>query len=142
MGFKEQQSVYPDQRFYLEAKAKAYKAEQANRKTINELQHFSLALLEFTREVCKPLTTIQNKSLKQEKKIVIHLQNQSAQIIDPLKAIENNLKGLNLNKNDQHEQRTMSERSIKDPEITLSENECINLIESDDNMDEIFGITE
>ena len=44
MGFKEQQSLYPDQQSYLEAKAKAYKAEQANRKTINDLQHFSSAL--------------------------------------------------------------------------------------------------
>ena len=51
MEFKEQQS-------YSEAKAKAYKAEQANRKTINYLQHFSSALLERTSEVFKPLTSI------------------------------------------------------------------------------------
>ena len=36
----------------------------------------------------------------------------------------------------------MSERLFRDPEGTLSKNECINLIESDDNMDELFGITE
>ena len=60
----------PDQQSYLEAKANAYKAEQANRKTINDLQHFSSALLERTSEVFKPLTTIQNKSLEQEKEIV------------------------------------------------------------------------
>ena len=36
----------------------------------------------------------------------------------------------------------MSERSLRDPEATLSKNEYINLIESKDNMDELFGITE
>ena len=130
MGFKKQQS-------YLEAKAKAYKAEQANRKTINDLQHFSSALLERTSEVFKPLTTIQNKSLEQEKEIVTQLKN--AQIIDPLKAIEN--KDLNL-KDDQNAQKTMSEHSLRDPEGTLSKNECINLIESDGNMDKLFCIAE
>ena len=50
-----------------------------------------------------------------------------------MKAIENKPGDLNL-KNDQHAQRT--------PEGTLSENECINLIESDDNIDELFSITE
>ena len=34
MGLNEQQS-------YLEVNAKAYKAKQANRKTINNLKHFS-----------------------------------------------------------------------------------------------------
>ena len=87
MGFNEQQS-------YLEAKAKAYKAEQANRKTINDLQHFRSALLERTSEVFKLLTTIQNKSLEQEKEIVTQLKN--VQIIDPLKAIENKPGDLNL----------------------------------------------
>ena len=51
MGLNEQQS-------YLEAKAKAYKAEQANLKRINDFQHFSSALLERTSDVFKPLTTI------------------------------------------------------------------------------------
>ena len=36
----------------------------------------------------------------------------------------------------------MFERSIKDPDETLSKNEYINLIESDDNIGEIFSITE
>ena len=36
----------------------------------------------------------------------------------------------------------MSERSIKDSEGTLSQNECINLFKSDDNIDELFGKTE
>ena len=57
MGLNEQQS-------YLEVNAKAYKAKQANRKTINNLKHFSSTLLERTSEVFKPLTTIQNKSLE------------------------------------------------------------------------------
>ena len=79
MGIKDKQRktsslanevLYPDQRSYLEVKGKAYKAKQANRKTINDLQHFSAALLERTSEVFKPLTTIQNKSLEQEKEIV------------------------------------------------------------------------
>ena len=82
MGLNEQQS-------YLEAKAKAYKAEQANHKTINDLQHFSSALLERTSEVFKLLTTIQNKSLQQI--IVTQLKDQIAWIINPLKAIEKNL---------------------------------------------------
>ena len=51
MGLNEQQS-------YLEAKATAYKAEQANLKRINDFQHFSSALLERTSDVFKPLTTI------------------------------------------------------------------------------------
>ena len=76
MGFKEQQKktsglanevLYSDQQSYLEAKAKAYKAEQAYRKTINYLQHFSSALLGRKSKVFKPLTTIQNKSLEQKK---------------------------------------------------------------------------
>ena len=87
IGLNEKQS-------YLEAKAKAYKAEQANRKTINDLQHFSSALLERTSEVFKPLTTFQNKSLEQEKEIVALLKNDhrtmsERSIIDPLKAIKN-----------------------------------------------------
>ena len=140
MGFKEQQSLYPDQRSYLEEKAKAYKAEQTNRQTINDLQHFSSALIERTSEVFKPLTTIQNKSLQQEKEIVTMLKDQNARNIDPLQAIENQPWDLNL-KDAKHARRTMSERLIRDPEGTLSKNECIYLIKSDDNMDELLGIT-
>ena len=139
MGFNEQQS-------YLEAKAKAYNAEQANRKTINDLQHFSSALLERTSEVFKPLTTIQNKSLEQEKEIVTQLKN--AQIIDPLKAIENkpgDVKPIEA-KDDKHvniNENIELEPSLHLPDQrSLSKNECIDLIESDDNMDELFGITE
>ena len=99
MGLKEQQRktsglanevLYMDQRSYLEAKETAYKAEQANCKTINDLQHFSSALLERTSKVFKPLTTIHNKSLVQENKIVAQLRNQNAQIIDPLKLLKIN----------------------------------------------------
>ena len=68
-GLKERQILYLDQRSYLQTKAKAYKAEQANRKTINDLQHFSSALLERTSQVFKPFTTIQNKTLEQEKQM-------------------------------------------------------------------------
>ena len=66
-----------------------------------------------------------------------------------MKAIENKHGDLNLKKEnsvrqvyDQHTGNTLSERSFRDSEGTLSKNECINLIESDDNMDELFGITE
>ena len=140
MGLNEQQS-------YLEAKAKAYKAEQSNGKTINDLQHFSLALLERTSKVFNPLTTIQNKSLEQEKEIVALLKN--AHILDPLTTIENkpgNVKAIDtkdnkhadINENIEHETT-----SIRLPDqMSLFKNECINLIESDDNMDELFGITE
>ena len=66
-----------------------------------------------------------------------------------MKAIENKPGDLNLKEDnsvrqiyDLHTGRTMSEHSFRDPEKTLSKNECINLIKSDDNMDELFGITE
>ena len=41
---------------YLETKAKAYKAEQHNRKSINNLKSFSSALLERATELFKPIT--------------------------------------------------------------------------------------
>ena len=87
MGLNEQQS-------YLEAKTKAYKVEMAKRITINDLQHFSSALLQRISEIFKPLTTIKNKSLQQEKEIVTQLKNDhrtmsKRSIIDPLKAIAN-----------------------------------------------------
>ena len=140
IGLNEQQS-------YLEAKATAYKAEQANRKTTNDLQHFSSTLLECTSSVFKPLTTIQNKSLEQEKKIVAQLKN--AHILDPLKAIENkpgDVMAIEA-KDDKHvdinENVKQETTSLRLPDQrTLSKNECINLIKSDDNMDELFGITE
>ena len=45
---------------------KAWKAEQENRKIINDIEHFHSSLLESTSEVFKPLTTNQDKSLKEE----------------------------------------------------------------------------
>ena len=47
MGFKE---LYPDKQSYAEAKAKAYKAEQENRKIINDKEQFTSALYESTSE--------------------------------------------------------------------------------------------
>ena len=78
MGITGQQNTErPTVLDYLEAKAKAYKAEQANRKTINNLRHFSSALLERTSEVFKPITTNQDnnqellaKTLEQEQKAI------------------------------------------------------------------------
>ena len=60
MKFKLQQSYNPDKTSYLKTNAKAYMAEQSNRKTINYLHFFSLLLLKRTSEVFKPITTIQN----------------------------------------------------------------------------------
>ena len=67
MGFRQ---LYPDEQSYAEAKAKAYKAKQENRKNINHREHFSSALYESTSEVFKPLTNNQDKSLKDEQNIV------------------------------------------------------------------------
>ena len=118
------------QQYYLEAKAKAYKAEQATRKTINDLRHFSSALLERSSEVFKPITTNQDKNqqllakaLEQEKK-----------------AIENKPEKEN------HSVKTglldqQEEGFHYEDKETLSKIECIDLIESDKNMKELFGIT-
>ena len=67
MKFKKQQS-------YVKAKPKKiYTTKQANRKTIYDLLHFSIPLLERTSKVFKPLSIIQNKSLKQKNEIVSQL---------------------------------------------------------------------
>ena len=65
-----------------------------------------------------------------------------------MKAIENKPGDLNLKVDnsvrqvyDQDTGRTMFEHSFRDPEGTLSKNECINLINSDNNKNEWFGIT-
>ena len=54
MGFKD---LYKDEQSYADAKMKAWKSEQENRKIINDREHFHSALLESTSEVFKPLTT-------------------------------------------------------------------------------------
>ena len=74
MGLKE---LYRDEASYGEAKARAYKAEQENRKIINDREHFTSALYESTSEVFKPLTNNQNKFLKQEKNIVKEISDLS-----------------------------------------------------------------
>ena len=74
---------------YLEANAKAYKAEQANRKTINDLRHFSSALLERTSEVFKPITTNQDKNQQFLSKSLEQERDQNTKIINSLKAHEN-----------------------------------------------------
>ena len=53
MGFRQ---LYPYNKSYASAQAKAFKAEQENRKIINEREQFYSALLESTSEVFKPLT--------------------------------------------------------------------------------------
>ena len=68
MRFKENQSLYQNQQSYLEVKATSYKAKQTNRKTINDLQHFSSAILERTTEVFKMLLPF--KKIIRPKKIV------------------------------------------------------------------------
>ena len=61
MGFHE---LYPDEQSYAEAKARAFKAEQKNRKIINDREHFHSALLVSTSKIFIPLTKNQDKSLK------------------------------------------------------------------------------
>ena len=74
MEFRE---LYPDEQSYAEAIARAFKAEQENRKIINYREHFHSTLLESTSEVFKPLTTNQDKSLKEEEKIVKEISDLS-----------------------------------------------------------------
>ena len=74
MGFKE---LHKDEASYAEAKAKAYKAVQENRKIINNREHFTLALYESTSEVFKPLTNNQDKSLKEKQNIVKEISDLS-----------------------------------------------------------------
>ena len=124
MGITEQQN-------YLDAKAKAYKAEQANQKTINDLRHFSSALLERTSEVFKPITTNQNKnqqllakSLEQEIKAIKNKHKKDVDIVHPIEGPIDREEGIQL-----------------EYKGTLSKIECIDLIESDENMNELFRIT-
>ena len=74
MGFKD---LYKDEASYAEAKAKAFKAEQKNRKIINDREHLISALYESTSEVFKPLIKNQDKSLKEEQNIVKEISNLS-----------------------------------------------------------------
>ena len=74
MGFKE---PYSDKQSYAKAKAKAFKAEQENRKIINDTKHFTLALYESTSEVFKPLKNNQDKSLKEVQNIVKEISDLS-----------------------------------------------------------------
>ena len=53
MGYRE---LYEDEESYAEAKMKAWKAEQENRKFINYRKHFNTALYETTSDVFKQLT--------------------------------------------------------------------------------------
>ena len=53
MGIKE---LYHDEQSYAEAKARAFKSEQENRKIINYRKHFTSVLYESTSEVFKPFT--------------------------------------------------------------------------------------
>ena len=63
MGFKD---LYKDKASYAEAQARAFKAEQENRKIINDREHFTSPLYESTSEVFTPLTNNQDSSLKEE----------------------------------------------------------------------------
>ena len=84
MGYK----LYHNEESYIEAKAKAYKEEQENRKIINDRDHFHAALLKSTSEVFKPLTKNQDKSLQEEQIIVKKINDLSKS----LTAIKQNLK--------------------------------------------------
>ena len=74
MGFKD---LYKDEASYAEAKARAYKAEQENRKSNNDREHFTSALYESTSEVFKPLTNNQDKLLKEKQNIVKEISDLS-----------------------------------------------------------------
>ena len=67
MGFRQ---LYPDEQSYAEAKAKAFKVEQENRKIINDREYFTSALYKSTSKVFKPLTKKQDESLNKEQNIV------------------------------------------------------------------------
>ena len=56
--------LYPDQKSYAEANARAYIAEQENRKIINDREHFTSAFYESTSDVFELLTKQQYESLK------------------------------------------------------------------------------
>ena len=137
MGFRQ---LYPDEQSYAEAKAKAYKAEQENRKIINDREHLTLALYESTSEVFKPLTNNQDKSLKEEQNIAKEISDLSKS----LKAMKEEPKEeKKIDKEEKEEQEEEEAEEIKEEHNeTLSKNECMDLINSDDNMDELFGITE
>ena len=57
MGLSE---LYKNEESYAEAKMKAWKAEQENRKIINDREHFNVELYESTSEVFQPLTKQQD----------------------------------------------------------------------------------
>ena len=142
MGFKEQ---FNDQESYAAAQAKAYKAEQENRKIINDREHFNSTLLESASEVFIPLTTNQDKSLKEEQKIVkeiIDLSKSFKAIKDEPKVDEQKKEVEKHEKDEEDEEiEEQEEEDIKVKE-TFSKNECMDLINTDDIMDELFAITE
>ena len=137
MGFKK---LYKDEASYAEAKAIAFKAEQENRNIINYREHFTSALYESTSEVFKPLTNNQDKSLKEEQNIV----NEISDLSKSLKAMkEEPNEEKKIEKDEKKEQEEQEEKELKEEhKETLSKNECMDLINSDDNMDELFKITE
>ena len=92
IGFRQ---LYPDEQSYAEEKARAYKAEQENRKIINDREHFTSALYESTSKVFKPLTKKQDESLKEEQNIVKEISDLSKS----LKAIKEEPKREEDNKN-------------------------------------------
>ena len=139
MGVKD---LYKDEASYAEAQARAYKAEQENHKIINDRERFTSALYESTSEVFKQLTNNKDKSLKEKQNIVKELSDLSKS----LKAMKEEPK-----EGKKEEQKIEEEMKIeqkeeeeeeKEHKETLSKNECMDLINSDDNMDELFGITE
>ena len=138
MGYK----LYSDQKSYLNSKAKTYQTEQKNRKIINNREHFHAALLESTSEVFKLLTKNQDKSLKEKQNIVKEISDLSKSlkaIKEEPKQEEVEEKKEEVNKIETEEQEEEEENKTEHKE-TLSKNECKNLINSDDNMDKLFGI--
>ena len=86
--------LYPDEQSYAEAKATAYKADQENRKIINDREHFTSAVYESTSKVFKPLTNNQYKLLIEEQNIVKEISDLSKS----LKAMKEEPKKIKENK--------------------------------------------
>ena len=140
MGYK----LYPNEKSYTAAKANAYKEEQENRKIINDREHFHAALLKSTSEVFKPITKNQDKSFEQEQNIVKEITDlsKSLKVIkeEPIKKELVDQKEEQEEQDEQEEQEQEQEQEQEESNETLSKNECIDLINSDDNIDELFGI--
>ena len=117
-------------------------------KIINDKEHFHSALLESTSEVFIQLTKNQDKSLKAEQNIVKEIADLSMSLkaIKEEPKIDEQKKEVEQKVKEEHEidkeiEEEQEEEKKDKKGITLSKNECMDLINSDDNIDELFGIS-